>query len=329
MNPNATGNLVFSGSQYHGTGWVNDPASVSAMLANWDARGMPSTLAAAAPQLVQAGAGDDAPVFFWLAEEKVLGSRLATWNQGGVGSCVGFGNGRSAQDLMLWEIASGESEDYPGAEVAPEVIYGGSRVEIGGGGISGDGSVGAWAAEWLMKFGVVVRGVYGQTDLSAYSETQCRRLGSKGIPTDIETAARLHPVRAAAMVRTADEGWAALSAGKPVPTCSDYGFSLQRNSHGFCSRSGVWNHCMAARGKFVEPDLGRSVVIGNSWADYLGATNNQIRYVAADGSTKTIELPPGHFATSLATWGGMLGQGDSFALAGLTGWAKTVIDWTP
>lgn len=327
--PAGPGGHVLCGTQTFGTGWVNDPAAVAAQMAVWTSRGMPIEFAKAAPHLVGAGAADDAPLFFWLAEEKLLGGRLATWNQKSVGSCVGFGFGRGAQDLLLWEVLAGEPEQYPGAEVSPEVVYAGSRVEIGGGGISGDGSIGAWAADWLIRYGVVPRGVYGQIDLTRYDESLCRKLGNSGVPTDVEAAAKLHPVRAAAMVQTESEGWAALSAGKPIPVCSDFGFTMQRDSRGFCKRSGVWNHCMAGRGKFLEPDVGRSVVIGNSWGDYLGSANATIRYVDADGTVKTIDLPPGHFAVTLATFGGMLKQRDSFALAGLTGWAKTVVDYTP
>ena len=33
---------------------------------------------------------------------------------------------------MLNEIADGQPEEYPGTEVAPEIIYGGSRFEVGG-----------------------------------------------------------------------------------------------------------------------------------------------------------------------------------------------------
>ncbi|HEY1186606.1 MAG TPA: hypothetical protein VGE74_03065, partial [Gemmata sp.] len=153
--------IVQAGNERYATGWVEDKDAVARLMGEWAAAGRPVTLAQAAPRLIASEASDDAPVFFWLNELKVLGRRLDTWNQGGVGSCVGFGNGREAQDLLLAEIAAGEPEQWPGAEVAPEVIYGGSRVEIGGGGISGDGSVGAWAADWLTKYGVVIRGSYG------------------------------------------------------------------------------------------------------------------------------------------------------------------------
>lgn len=317
-------------NEWYATGWVEDKDAVAKVAEEWRRAGRPVTLSEAAPRLIASEASDDAPVCFWQCEEKVLGRRLDTWNQGQVGSCVGFGNGREAQDLLLAEIAAGEPEQWPGAEVSPEVIYGGSRVEIGGGRINGDGSIGAWAADWLTKYGVVVRGTYGSLDLTRYSESTCRRLGSQGIPTDVEGLARIHPIRAAAMVTTAAEGWAALGAGKPIAVCSNRGFAMKRNADGTCSPSGVWNHCMGFRGRFVEPRNRRKmVVVGNSWGDYLGSSNNVIECVETDGSVRSVELPPGHFATTLEIAASMLAQEDSFAFAGLTGWAVTRIDWTP
>lgn len=309
------------------TGWQSEPEAVAAVAAAWDARGMPAEFSRAAPNLIRGA--DDAPVFFWLAEAKLFGAAKPAWNQGGVGSCVGFGTTRAANDLMLWEIAAGEAEEYPGSDLAPEVTYGGSRVEVGGGRIGGDGSVGAWAFEFLVKWGLVKRGVYGALDLTRYNESTCRKLGSQGLSAELEAVAREHPVKAAAFVRNSAEVWAALDGGKPISVCSNRGFTMQRDARGYCKRSGTWNHCMEGRGKFVEPDVGRSCVIQNSWGDYLGGENRTIRYVDTDGTVKTIELPEGCFATTLDTLGEMASQGDTAALAGFAGWKKTQMDWTP
>lgn len=322
--------VVPVGNEWYATGWVEDKDAVARKTSEWRAMGRPVTLTEAAPRLIVGEAADDTPIFLWTHEAKVLGRQLDTWNQKAVGSCVGFGNGRGAQDLLLAEIAAGEPERWPGAEVAPEVIYGGSRVEIGGGQINGDGSVGIWAADWLVKYGVVVRGVYGSLDLSRYDEATCRRLGSGGIPSDLELLATAHPVRAVAMVRTAAEGWAAVGAGKPIAVCSNRGFTTRRNTDGTCDPSGVWNHCMSVRGRYIEPrNRRRMVVIGNSWGDYLGSANSVIEFVAESGTVGSIALPSGCFATTLEVLAGMLGQEDSFALAGLTGWTVTRVDWMP
>jgi hypothetical protein len=236
--------------------------------------------------------------------------------------------------LLLWEIAAGEAEEWSGAEINRETIYGGSRVEIGGGRINGDGSIGAWASEFELRYGNLVNKRYeigGKVmDLTGgYSESRCRDWGRNGVPDFLESEARLHPVTASALVRTKEEGWAAIGAGKPIPICSNRGFTTRRDSDGFCSPSGTWNHCMATRGRFLHPRRGRSVVIGNSWGDYLGSSNATLEYVTASGQTARIELPPGHFATTWDVWGGMLSQRDSFAVAGFKGWEAVRVDYTP
>src|SRR5437763_1529398 len=81
-------------------------------------------------------------------------------------------------------IASWAAEEY--RDLAQEVIYGGSRVEVGGGRLRGDGSVGAWAAKFVHDYGVVPRGVHGRYDLSRYDERRCREYGARGVPGDLE-----------------------------------------------------------------------------------------------------------------------------------------------
>jgi hypothetical protein len=307
-----------------GTGWVRAPDEVAKVMAAWEVRGTPATLSRAAPHIAAASATEE-PVFFWKYEEKVLGKLLATWNQKQVGSCTGFGSTRAAQDTMFAEIAAGDPYDYPGAEFCPEITYAGGRHEIGKDKIRGDGGVGAWVAEFMVKYGVLTRGKYDGIDLTSYDESMCRLLGNRGVPDALEPTVRQHPVTAAAMVESGEDVWQALGANKCVFLCSDRGFSYELVD-GFCKPSGTWNHCMGIRGRFVHPTKGRSVVIGNSWADYLNGSR-QFQYVAADGTTKTGELPVGCFCTTLDVVNGMAKQQDSFALAGVTGWAKTRVDY--
>ena len=135
--------------------------------------------------------------------------------------------------------------------------------------------------------------------------------------------------RVVSKVCGAKRAWAAIGAYKPVSVCSNRGFAMKRNADGTCSPSGVWNHCMGLRARFKTPQGKRRFVLGNSWGDYLGSSNRTIEYVAADGSVKSLELPAGHFAVEFDVIHGMVAQRDSFALAGLTGWAKTVVDYAP
>lgn len=303
-----------------GTGWKKDPAAVKQFLNRLERNKKAGTFEKAAPRLLKKYGDDSKPVFFWHSEKKVLGAVQKSWNQKSVGSCVGFGYGRSTQYVMLNEIVAGQRERYPGTDVAPEVIYGGSRVEVGGGGIDGDGSIGAWAADWVKNWGVVVRGKYGNLDLTSYSESTCRQLGDRGIPDDVEAVAKLHPITEVALLTTAEGLWAALGAGKGVPVCSDQGFTTSRDADGYCRRSGVWMHCMSYAGRFVHPTRGKSVIVQNSWSDYLGSANRRFKYLDEAGAVKEEELPEGAFCVELSVAAQAVRQGDTFVLAGLAGW---------
>src|SRR5262245_666502 len=91
----------------------------------------------------------DTDVFLWRHVRKAAG-REAPWypniNQQNVGCCVGAGWKHCADVCQATAIVGGQSFEW--RPVSAEVIYGGSRVDVGGGKISGDGSVGAWAKEY-------------------------------------------------------------------------------------------------------------------------------------------------------------------------------------
>lgn len=303
-------------------GWINDQQAVWSVMRQMEANGEKPLFVDAAQHLMMA-ADDNASVFFWDAEQKVLGKILKSWDQRDAGVCVSFGWGRGVNDLMLLEIASGEPEVYE-APVATEPIYGGSRIEVGKGRAgSGDGSVGAWAAKWVKDWGIILRKKYGQYDLTQYSIPISRQWGASGVPTELETLAKQHPVTAVAMVRTGDEAWVAIGAGKPIPICSNQGFTTVMNG-GFCEPSGVWNHCLLLRGRFISPTRGKSFVIQNSWTP---------SYLRGDNKIETedrgiIELPEGCFATTIEVIDRIVRQQDSFGIAGLKGWETVRVDHT-
>src|SRR5579885_3071351 len=83
---------------------------------------------------------------------KVLGKDIENVPQQ-IGDCVSFGAAHAVDYLQCSEILLGERETYK--TIFPPYIYGISRVQIGGGNIRGDGSVGAWAAQGVIKFGVL------------------------------------------------------------------------------------------------------------------------------------------------------------------------------
>lgn len=252
-------------------------------------------------------------VFLWEADRKVLGQVLPPKNQGSVGSCVSFGTNTAIRRTMLTEIMMGDAEEFK--DIVEEVTYGGSRVEIGGGRISGDGSVGGWAAEFVKRWGVVNRGTHGSYDLSAYNESRCRDFGRSGVPSDLESIAKAHPVKNITQVMSWTEAKKALASGYGIAICSNQGFQMKRDAKGICRPSGSWAHCMALDGYFIEN--GREYGhIENSWG--------------ADAHTGPVgwgEPNTAGFWTDAETIDRMLRQDDSWAFSAVDGFPARKINW--
>jgi hypothetical protein len=284
-------------------GWVRDPAAVAAAA---DGPGF------AATEAFRAAYDGPDDVFLWDACRAVTGDLLPPRDQGGVGSCVGFGVAAAVEHLMCVQIAAGSRERF--RDLAPEVIYAGSRVEVGGGRIGGDGSVGAWAARFVRDWGVVPRGVHGPHDLSRYSESACRRLGAAGLPSELETLAREHPVKAVSRVGGWAEGRAAVRNGYPVAVCSSRGFTMSRDADGFARPSGVWMHCMALVG--VRGGSRPGGFLLNSWGPH-----------AHTGPRGAGHPSPAGFWADAGVLDRMLAEGDSWAFSGVTGFPARTLDW--
>ncbi len=259
-------------------------------------------------------------------------------------NCVSHGWGRGAQDLMFLQLAEGSTPRPPdmpdfdvigsdGSEtriygdkilhVATEPLYALSRVEIGGGRIGGDGSVGGWAAKAVKQYGILLRKAYGNYDLSVYSGQKARKWGRRGagLPNELEPIAKEHPVKTCSLVTTDDEVIAALQNWYPIPVCSGQGFTTTR-VQGWCKPRGSWAHCMVARG-ICTAKMGRNwevgVVIQQSWGQSPGGDG---RVELKSG--RTIELPQGCFLITMGTFVRMLRQRDSFAISDLEGFKPRV-----
>lgn len=306
-------------------GWVDDQEAVNAAVVAIEAEQKMSAQYGRIARDTLDG-DDDRSVFFWDAEQKVLGRVLDSWDQGPYGECVSFMEARAAQDMLLLQIASGSREEWPGAEVATEPIYAGSRVEIGGGRIRGDGSVGAWAAQFVMTRGVAFRKKYlnGKYDLSVYDGALGRRWGApgKGVPDDLEEICREHPVKTVAMISNGAELWAAIGNNYPVAVCSNVGFEGRPPSDGIMEPRGEWAHAMLFRARFVHPTKGKCVVIQNSWGKYLG----QSRLSVDTSDRGRVELPYGCFAIRLAVAERMVKQKDTHAISGVKGFPRR-LEW--
>lgn len=263
----------------------------------------------------------DEDVYLWRVVRKAAGrDPLGSWypniDQKNVGCCVGAANKHVVDVLGGAQIVM---SNRPGEwkPIAVEPSYALSRVEIGGKRISGDGSVGAWIVRADKEYGVVPMEKVGSHDLTVFSPERARSWGRTGCPDDLEPAAREHPVKGVALVKTAADVERAIRQGYPVLVCSDQGFRMERDGTGRCSPQGTWYHAMSIIGVRTLNGKTQFFVL-NSWG------NN-----AHTGPVVPADAPPAGFWADAAVIDRMVRQGDSFAISDLNGFParKPQNDW--
>lgn len=290
------------------TGWVPDPQAVEKVIKE---RAIPAFGETPAGKAAQAGE-QDAFLFRTVRQAaKLPAAKYPNVNQRDVGYCVGCGFKHSI-DVLLATLSLQRGDEWK--PVSPEAIYALSRVEIGGGRIRGDGSVGAWAADAVGKYGVLPMEQVGGYDLRETQPSRAREWGRTGLPNDLEPIAKQHPVKEAARVTSWQEVKRAIGQGYPVAVCSDQGFTMERDNHGFARPSGTWNHCMAIIGIRSQPREGGYIL--NSWGDQ-----------AHTGPVFPDDMPVAGFWADAAVINRMVSQGDSFALSDAVGFPARQLPW--
>lgn len=246
--------------------------------------------------------------------------------QGPAPSCVGQSTAAAVDFLAAVEIRAGDPERVPPASADASVIYGLSRIEIGGVGPGGGGSHNLWAAQALTEYGVVARLNYPLLgyDLREPSPSRCVQFGSAGIPTGLEMIARLHPVKDYISIDYYEECRDAIYMGCPVVVGSSQGFGegrLTRDKDGFLNPPrraffpSVWNHSMVIIG--VSDEGRRGCLVLNSWGDSW-----------VNGPKRFGDEPEGSFWVDWEVIERMVQQGDSFALRGFRGYPNYRL-WRP
>lgn len=287
-------------------GWIRDPEAVAAVL-----QALPQ------PLFAEAGAAlldtPERDVFLWDAAKHVIGDHLPAHDQDGVGCCVGEGFSSAVEYLQCVEIALGGEPDLF-EPICSEAVYALSRVEIGGGRLIGDGSVGAWAARAVCEYGVLPRMRFGAYDLESFDPERARDWGRHGLPDNLEPDARLHPVQTVSLVRSFTEARAAIAHGYPVAVCSDQGFTLERDADGFCLPRGRWGHCMC----FIGVTNGRrpGLCCLQSWGPNVPT-----------GPMGLGDPPPWSFWVDAEIADRMLAEGDSWALSAFVGFPARELQW--
>lgn len=309
-----------SGFSSRATGWKPDAEATEAIKASLAEPYFGDTAAGKAFL-----ADEDKDVLLTDAAKYVLGDYLPVRDQKDVGSCVSFGVASAIEHLILVDMArAGQLGLPPPSEykdLVQEVIYGGSRVEIGGGRIRGDGSVTAWAAKFVQQYGVVPRGQYGPWDLRNYNTLTCRKFGSTGVPPELEAEAKKSPVKTFAFVRNAEEASKALHQGYPIAVGSSVGFGNRgpwpRDKDGFLRASGSWGHCMSVLG-VVNVNGRRGFLWNNSWGPGVHQGPTGGKAIPASGC----------FFVDWATADRMFKEGDALCFSGAVGFpVKQLPEW--
>lgn len=180
-------------------------------------------------------------VRLWHAADKI-GVEIPNVRQQ-VGDCVSWGYRNAVAYLQCVGIATGSIRGSF-HDPFPSYLYGTGRVLIGGGRLSGDGSLGAWQQEAVRRYGVLSSSAPG---VPRYSGAVARKWGAPpGPPQQFVDLASDFPVETTALVTSAEDVAAAIENGYPVPICSDFGTRSFRVADGrrIAVGDGSWAHCM-------------------------------------------------------------------------------------
>ncbi len=280
------------GEEHRDFGWINHPGEVSRIQGT-----LPHPVfAKAAPRL--SGSGDGKTTLLYKAFKDVNGSYIPYVAQA-IGDCVSFGHGHGIDLLECVQIAIGKKNEEL-KQTATEAVYGMARVDIGGGGMWGDGAVGAWAAKAISTIGTVSRDVVGP-----YSGSRAKQWGRSGVPADVKAKAGDHKVKTVSLVTTYSELEDALANGYPVTVCSNQGFTMTRDKQGFCSARGSWGHCMLLVGTRTDRP---GACVFQSWGENVPS------------GPLDLDQPNNSFWADRNVIARMLAAQDSWSLSGFDGY---------
>jgi hypothetical protein len=237
-----------------------------------------------------------------------------------IGDCCGEAGTLGAQVLSTTQIALHKKNEEWKGEFSVEFTYAASRVEVGGGRIRrGDGSTGAWTAQALQKIGLLLRGRYGQYDLTKYRPDLGREWGRSGVgvPDELEKIAKERIVKTVALVTSWEEACDCIANGFPVLLCSSVGYDLQPDQDGFLLHRGViWYHAMLLVGiDTVSRRQGGLIV--NSWGPNW----------YYEGPVHRLGTPAGCFWADAVNIELAIREGDSYALSNFVGFPRRNLDY--
>lgn len=231
-----------------------------------------------------------------------------------IGDCVSWGAKHAIEYLQCVQILMGGWDTYK--VIFSPYLYGCGRIYIGGQRGGGDGSVGVWQAQAVIKYGSLSTDT---PNLPKYSGNVARQFGSsQNLLDKWQPEGVKHLVKSVAKVKTWDDLVQAITNGYPVTVASSVGYEMKPSSDGFHHRSGRWDHQMEIGmvdddGGNVEPHAG----IVNNWGDVHGSIT--------DFRDPSIKWPPGMLRVRRKDIEVMLAFDDTFAYSGYDGFPAQIV----
>lgn len=268
------------------------------------------------------------PAQLWKDVEKVWQlSRFKTANpypnidQKSVGCCVGAATKHVEDVLAAVQVMqkTGPGEWRP---FSAEAIYAAGRVDIGRGGIRGDGSLGEWSAAAANQIGNLPMEQIGGVDLRVFDPMRARSWGNSGVPAAVKGFMGQYKIGQVTRIRSWEEAKKALDQDYPVLLCSNQGFEgrkdrmghLVRDTDGALAPGGSWPHAMALLG-YAGGARERGYIL-NSWGDAI-----------IIGPRGEGDPPVAGFYADAAVINRMCSSGSCWAFSNFAGFPARKVNW--
>lgn len=198
---------------------------------------------------------------------KVMGGDLPNTAQA-IGDCVSWGAKNATEYTSCCDILIRKEAEKFRPVFAP-YYYGTGRVYVGGWlNDYGDGSLGSYMAEAVMKYGTLFSDEPG---CPKYSGSVAKEFGAKKATLDLwKPKAIDFPIQDAVLIKTWEELVCALSNYYAITTASNVGYEMNASSDGFFRQTQNWAHQMQFCG-FSELQANEPyAILLNSWGDAHG-----------------------------------------------------------
>lgn len=204
------------------------------------------------------GFGKNKQAFLCNAYKKVTKTDWQPKNQL-IGDCVGMGTITAMDFLTTTQVLQRKTSWKGNHSVIAAFI--GAR-EMAGRKPYGSGAMTVWLIDFLKKYGLLLKKIYGIDDIRHYSMDTYYAY-KNGLTDNLKIKAKEHPVLHAELVKSYEETRDAIAAGFPVIIASKMGISYaKKDKDGFFYPKGSDAHCMCIIG--VEDKERPSCLIQNS-----------------------------------------------------------------